>query len=181
MTTSEMPMFTVPATEEAAATLADWLIRSLLPTVLDGTGMVDAADELCELTPITARRIARPRRLRSHERQLRRIIALLEDRLRHTRTAAAEVSLVPDSQVSPIPDEIFDVTAHIGGTIADFGSTAAALANRALFLGAIVVDAGLGANTAVNLRAQITGSYYSLLAYLWQEGLERQLHPKILR
>ncbi|MDX5962084.1 hypothetical protein SIM91_01820 [Rhodococcus opacus] len=178
MTTRAIPLLTVPATDEAAATLADWLVRSLVPTVLDGAGMVEAADDLCALAPITARRLARPRRLRGHERQLHETIALIEGQLRQPPppVAAAMVTSFADPPVRPIPDEICDVAAHIAGTIADAGSPAAALANRALHLGAVVVDAGLGATAPEHLHAQVTESYCSLLTYLWHTDPETQIH-----
>lgn len=169
MTTQAVPLLTVPATVEAAATLSEWLVRSLLPTVLDGAGMVEDADSLCALAPITARRLARPRRLREHERQLNRIIAAIEEQLQGRGPwPAATAAVSADPHLRPIPDEILDVAAHIGGTIADIGSSAAALAHRALHLGAVVVDAGLGATTAEHLRTQVAESYCSLLTYLWR-------------
>lgn len=165
MTTRAIPLLTVSGTDAATATLTDWLIRSLTPTVLDAAGMVDAADDLCALAPVTSRRLARPRRLRSHERHLRQIIASIEDLLR--QPAAAGAARCDDLSVRPIPDEILDVAAHLGGTIADLGIPAAALANRVLHLGAVVVESGRGATAAEHLHAQITESYRSLLTYLW--------------
>ncbi|KZF11149.1 hypothetical protein A2J03_19735 [Rhodococcus sp. EPR-157] len=182
MTTHAIPLLTVPATVEAAATLSDWLVRSLVPTVLDGAGMIETANSLCALAPITARRVARPRRLRGHERQLHQIIATIEERLQRRPplpTAAAAVYAYP--QVRPIPDEILDAAAHIGGTIADIGSSAAALANRTLHLGAVVVDAGLGTTTAEHLRTQVTESYCSLLTYLWHTDPNTQIHLRTPR
>ncbi|WP_054248151.1 hypothetical protein [Rhodococcus opacus] len=180
MTTRAIPLLTGPGTDAATATLTDWLIRSLAPTVLDGAGMVDAADELCALAPVTARRIARPRRLRSHERHLHQIIATIEDRLRQPPPAAG-AALFADPPVRPIPDEILDVAAHLGGTIADLGSPAAALANRVLHLGAVVVESGRGATAAEHLHAQVTESYRSLLTYLWHTDPGTQIHLKTLR
>ncbi len=165
MNTRSIPPLTVSGTDAATATLTDWLIRSLTPTVLDGAGMVDAADNLCALAPVTFRRLTRPRRLRSHERHLHQIIVSIEDLLR--RPAAAGAARFGDPSVRPIPDEILDVAAHLGGTIADLGTPAAALANRVLHLGAIVVESGRGATVAEHLHAQITESYRSLLTYLW--------------
>jgi hypothetical protein len=177
MTTHAIPLLTVPATVEAAATLSDWLVRSLVPTVLDGAGMIATADSLCALAPITALRIARPRRLRGHERQLHQVIATIEERLQLQPPSLAAIAAVfGDPPVRPIPAEILDAAAHIGGAIADIGSSAAALANRALHLGAVVVDAGLGTTTAEHLRTQVTESYCSLLTYLWHTYPNTQIH-----
>ncbi|BAH55779.1 MULTISPECIES: hypothetical protein [Rhodococcus] len=175
MTTHAIPLLTVPATHAATATLADWLIRSLAPTVLDGAGMVEDADDLCALAPITVRHLARPRRLRSHERQLHQITATMEERLQR-QPPHPPAAVFADPAVRPIPDEILDIAAHIGGTIADVGSPAAALANRALHLGAVVVDAGLGATAPEHLRTQVTESYRSLLTYLWHTDPDLQIH-----
>lgn len=182
LTTHAIPLLTVPATVEAAAILSEWLVRSLLPSVLDGAGMVEDADSLCALAPITARRLARPRRLHKHERQLDRIIATIEERLQSQPPVPVVTAAVhADPHVRPIPTEILDVAAHIGGAIADIGSSAAALANRALHLGAVVVDAGLGATTAEHLRTQVTESYCSLLTYLWHTDPNTEIQWRELR
>lgn len=179
MTTRAIPLLTVPATAEAAATLSEWLIRSLLPTVLDGAGLVEDADSLCALAPITARRVTRPRTLRDHERQLDRIIVAIEERLQgRPPMPAATAAVCADPDVRPIPDEILDVAAHIGGAIADYGSSVTALAHRALRLGAVVVDAGLGPTTAERLRTQVIESYCSLLTYLWRTDPDTQFHVR---
>lgn len=177
MTTPAIPLLTIPGTDAATATLTDWLIRSLAPTVLDGVGMVAGADELCALAPVTARRLARPRRLRSHEQRLHQIIATIDERLqRQPPLVAARAALFADPSVRPIPDDILDVAAHLGGTIADLGSPAAALANRVLHLGAVVVESGCGATAAEHLHAQVTESYRSLLTYLWHTDPAAQIH-----
>jgi len=124
MTTHEMPLLTVPATDEAAATLADWLIRSVVPTVLDGAGMALDADTLCALAPITARSIGGRRRLRAHERQLDLVITAIEERLqrRSASPSAGEAAVVAGLSIRSLPDEVLDAAAHIAGTIADRGS-----------------------------------------------------------
>lgn len=178
MTTHEMPLLTVPATDEAAATLADWLIRSVVPTVLDGAGMALDADTLCALAPITARSIGGRRRLRAHERQLDLVITAIEERLqrRSASPSAGEAAVVAGLSIRSLPDEVLDAAAHIAGTIADRGSPAAALANRALQLGAIIVDTGLGAVAAEDLRLRVVESYCSLLTYLWTTDPATQIH-----
>ncbi|MGW4339746.1 hypothetical protein ACWEK5_44255 [Rhodococcus koreensis] len=176
MTTPAIPLLTTAGTDAATATLTDWLIRSLAPTVLDGVGMVDAADDLCALAPVTARRLARPRRLLSHERRLHQIIATIDERLRQPPSATARAAVFADPSVRPIPDEILDVAAYLGGAIADLGSPSAALANRVLHLGAVVVDSGRVATLAEHLHAQVTESYRALLTYLGHTD-PAQIHP----
>lgn len=182
MTTSAIPVLTVPATDEAAATLVDWLIRSLVPTVLDAADMADTADELCGLAPVTCRRIARPRTLRGHERRIRNVIELTESQLRRQppRAAADDWHFAPDG-LGPIPDEIFDAAAHIGGVIADLGSTVAALANRLLLIAAALAGTEQGTQRAVELRARVLDSYCSMLAYVWRHDPGAQISLKTRR
>ncbi|OZD70507.1 hypothetical protein CH263_06175 [Rhodococcus sp. 06-1059B-a] len=178
MTTHEIPLLTVPASDVAAAILADWLVRSLVPIVLDGAGMAVDADGLCALAPITARRIGGRRRLRVHERRLDLVIAALEERLQRPSASppAVAAAVVENIPIGSLPDEVLDAAAHIGGTIADLGSPAAALANRALYLGALVVDTGFGATTSEDLRIRVVESYCSLLTYLWTTDPDTQIH-----
>ncbi|AII11212.1 MULTISPECIES: hypothetical protein [Rhodococcus] len=180
MTTSAMPVLTVPGTDEATAALADWLIRSLVPTVLDGAGMASAADDLCGLAPITCRHIARPRGLRGHERQVLRVIDSIESALRRPPVMAdtGEAPLDLAEELRPIPEAILDAAAHIGGTIADIGSPVAALANRLLLLAAIPIGSGWGTMTPEQVRAQATASYCSLLTYLWRHDPGAQISLK---
>ncbi|MBM4569037.1 hypothetical protein GS489_00575 [Rhodococcus hoagii] len=175
MSTSTTPVLAVPITAQSLATLTDWLLRSLVPTVLDAADMTESADELCRLAPVSPRRIARPRSLRRHENRAADVIALVETRLQHApRTSRA------DGQVDGyrLPDEVLNLAAEIGGMVADSGSSIAALSNRLLIMSAILAGSGDPTRSAHDLHTRVTESYCAVLSFLWQNGLGSELRLK---
>ena len=133
MSTRTMPVVIVPATDTAAALLTDWLIRDVLPTALDGGVANHAGARLRTLPPVSRRHIRHPRKLRVHTRRVSEVIAAIEN---HLQTGAdfvdAERTFMRSTTV--LPDPVLNAAASISGAVMDIGSSAAALANRALLL-----------------------------------------------
>ncbi|MEE2035435.1 hypothetical protein [Rhodococcus chondri] len=167
-----MPVVTVPATDRATAALADWLIRDLTAVMLEQAGLPDP-QRLRRLPTITAAHIGKPGKLRRHVRALEQG---LEQADRHLRAGAHRGGHSLGSESVPaVPAELFDVAAELAGTVAERGSPAAALANRAVLLAAGVIGRGLGRVEASVTWSTTAGSYCALLAQLWQDEPEAQV------
>lgn len=175
MSTSATPVLAVPITDESMATLTDWLLRSLVPTVLDATYLTRSADQLCRLAPISPRRLSRPRSLRRHEDLVGRVIAMVETRLQQA-SGADRAGTAAD--VRPLPDDVLNLAAEIGGMVADRGSSIGALSNRLLILSVILAGTNCSTRTASELRTRVDESYCSVLSHLWQNGFGVELRMK---
>ncbi|UGQ56267.1 hypothetical protein LSF60_12820 [Rhodococcus pyridinivorans] len=155
---------TVPATDRAIATLADWLIRDVTALMLEHAGLPDP-QRLRRLPTITAAHIGKPGKLRRHVRALEQVLGQVD---RHLRAGAR---LCPHGlgteSVPAVPGELFDLAADLAGTVAGRGSAAAALANRAMLIAAGVIDRGLGIVDASETRSATAGSYFAILMQLW--------------
>ncbi|KHJ71823.1 MULTISPECIES: hypothetical protein [Rhodococcus] len=167
-----MPVVTVPATDRATAALADWLIRDLTAVMLEQAGLPDP-QRLRRLPTITAAHIGTPGKLRRHARALEQTLAQVE---RHLRAGAhlGEHGLGTAS-VPAVPGELLDVAADLAGTVAERGSPAAALANRAVLLAAGVIGRGLGRVDASQAWSATAGSYCATITQLWRDEPQAQV------
>ncbi|WP_336882804.1 hypothetical protein [Rhodococcus globerulus] len=171
MSTRTMPVVRVPATDTAAALLADWLIRDVLPTALDGGAANHASDLLRTLPPISHRHIRRPRKLRIHARRLGETIAAIEDQLR-TGAVSVDAERAFTRSATILPDPVLNAGASIAGAVMDIGSSAAALANRALLLVPATIES---AEAALSTQTRVTDSYFALLTRLWHSDFQASI------
>ncbi|MDX5961881.1 hypothetical protein SIM91_00690 [Rhodococcus opacus] len=186
MESSVVPVITVPATNEATAALTDWLIRELVPTVLEGVSLDQSAGGLRDLPAITAHHIVRPRKLRVHVRYLRRVVDTAERHLRRNGDGAVQYSMTGNGvdRVRPVqdvlPDQVMDAAARVGGDVAELGSMAAALANRVLLLAGAIVGSGGGMMSPDSIYSAATESYCSVLASLWHTDPNARVELKVV-
>ena len=66
-----------------------------------------------------------------------------------------------------VPNELFDVAADVAGTVADYGSPAAALANRVVLTVAGVIGDGWGMVSASETWSATAQSYCAIITRLW--------------
>lgn len=171
MSARTMPVVSVPATDTAAALLADWLIRDALPTALDGGAAHHASGWLRTLPPISHRHIRHPRKLRVHARRVSETIAAIEHQLR-TEAIFVDSAHAFSRPITALPDPVLNAAASIGGTMMDIGSSAAALANRALLLVPVTIES---AEAAISTQTRVTDSYCALLTRLWHSDFHASI------
>ncbi|MCQ4150457.1 MULTISPECIES: hypothetical protein [Rhodococcus erythropolis group] len=171
MSTRTMPVVIVPATDAAAALLTDWLIRDVLPTALDGGVANHAADRLRTLPPVSRRHVRHPRKLRVHARRVGEAIATIENHL-HTAAVSVDAERAFPPSITVLPDPVLNAAASISGAVMDIGSSAAALANRALLLAPTTIESP---EAALTTQSRVTESYYALLARLWHSDFHASI------
>lgn len=171
MSTRTTPLVVVPATDSAAALLTDWLIREVLPAALDGGAASHTSGWLRALPPVLPRHVRSPRKLRVHARRVGETLAAIEHQLR-VGVASGEAELARDRPSTSLPDPVLNAAASIGGTMMDIGSSAAALANRALLLAPATIESAEG---AVSTHTRVTESYNALLTRLWHSDLHASI------
>ncbi|MEE2061727.1 hypothetical protein [Rhodococcus artemisiae] len=164
------PSVTVPATDRATAALADWLIRDLTALLLEQAGLPDP-QRLRRLPTITAAHIGKPSKLRRHVRALEQVLGQVD---RHLHASTSPPGLGAQS-VPAVPNEIFDVAADVAGTVADYGSPAAALANRTVLIAAAVISDGWGMIEASESWSNTAQSYCAFITRLWRDEPQAQV------
>ena len=171
MSTRTMPVVIVPATDAAAAALADWLIRDVLPAALDGGVANHAGARLRALPPVSRRHIRHPRKLRVHTRRVSEAIAAIENHLQAV-AGSVDAERIFTRSATVLPDPVLNASASISGAVIDIGSSAAALANRALLLVPATIESS---EAALSTRSRVTESYYALLARLWHKDFDASI------
>lgn len=165
-----MPVVTVPATDRATAALADWVIRDLTALMLEHAGLPDP-QRLRRLPAVTAAHIGKPSKLRRHVRALEQVLGQVN---RHLHASTPPCGYGAQS-VPAVPDEVFDVAADVAGTVADYGSPAAALANRAVLISAAVIGGGWGMVSATENWSATAQSYCAFITQLWCDEPQAQV------
>lgn len=170
---STAPVLSVPASDQASALAADWLLRVAAPQVLDDAGLHGAARSLRRLPTVTARRIRSPRSLRRHENRARTAALSAEMAL-----SGIQRTLGPELDVTPVrlPDEVVIAATSIAGDLAYCGSYVTAHANRAM-LASLAILQRTNRTEGRETVVAITDSYCALLVDLWRSDPRAHIKP----